>query len=73
MALENQQSKMLWGIKSMRGKTGKGKIIEISLERHYSHLELESIRMALIFDYIQEAHRGGVRAISSLKSHNHQT
>ena len=34
MALENQQSKMLWGIKSVRGKTGKGKSIEIDLERH---------------------------------------
>ena len=69
MALENQQSKMLYGIKSVGGKTGKGKSIEIDLERQ---VELECVRVVLIFDCIQEAHRGGVRAISSLKSPNHQ-
>ena len=36
----------------MRGKTGKGKNIEIDRERHLSHLELESFRMVLMFDYI---------------------
>ena len=73
MVLENQQSKMLWGIKGVQSKTGKGKSIEIHRERHWSHLELGSTRMVLIFDYILQAHIGGVRAISSLKSPNHQT
>ena len=62
MALENQQSKMLWGIKGVRGKTGKGKSIEINRERRKSHLELENIRMVLIFDYILKAHPDGVRS-----------
>ena len=61
------------GIKGMRGETVKGKRIEIPRERHWSHLELGSTRMVLIFDYILQAHPGGVRAISSLKSPNHQT
>ena len=34
MALENQQSKMLWGIKGVWGKAGIGKNIEIDRERH---------------------------------------
>ena len=34
MALENQQRKMLWGIKGVRGKTGKGNSIVIDREMH---------------------------------------
>ena len=43
----------------MRFNTGKGKNVEIDREMHSSRLELGSIRMVLIFDYIQEAHLGG--------------
>ena len=58
-------------IKGVRGKTGKSNSIDIDRERHQSHLELGSIRMVLIFDYILQAHSGGGRAISSLKRPNH--
>ena len=57
----------------MRGKPGEGNSIEIDRERHYLHLVLGCIRMVLIFDYILQAHSGGVRAISSLKRPNHRT
>ena len=59
----------MW-IKGVRGKTGKCKRIEIDRESHQSHLELGSIRMALTFDYILQAHSGGLRAISTLKISN---
>ena len=73
MALETQQRKMLWGIKGVRDKTGEGKSIEIDRERYKAHLDLVSNRMVLIFSYTLQAHSGGVRAVSSLKSRNHQT
>ena len=52
MVLEYEQKKMLWGINGVRGKSGKGKSIEIDRKRHLSHLELGSIRMVLILGYI---------------------
>ena len=70
MALENQQRKMLWGIRGARSKTRKSKSIEIDHGRHQAHLELGSIRMVLIFDYILRAHSGRIRAICSLKVPN---
>ena len=53
------------------GKTEKGN--EIDREGHESHMELGSIGMVLIFDYMLQTHPGGVRAISSLKCPNHRT
>ena len=52
-------------IKEVWGKTGKDSSIDIDRGRHLSHLELGSIRMVLIFDYILQAHSGGIRAVCS--------
>ena len=44
-APRNQQRKILRNIERALVKTGMGMAVEIDLGRHYSHLELENIRI----------------------------
>ena len=39
-ALWNQQRKILWNIKRVLGKAGKGKAVEMDPGGHYPHLDL---------------------------------